>query len=118
MVVQFVVSGGIYFLLLLLTLGEEFKHCPAPLQSICCWVHENKSARMLLTLTAITVNFGIASADIVSLILFLSNQQLRYVIGHKYRTIIRKDLKTKQANILNRLKEHHCPPQHHFCNSC
>uniref|UniRef100_A0AAX7SR01 Adenylate cyclase type 8 n=1 Tax=Astatotilapia calliptera TaxID=8154 RepID=A0AAX7SR01_ASTCA len=81
MVVQFVVSGGIYFLLLLLTLGEEFKHCPAPLQSICCWVHENKSARMLLTLTAITVNFGIASADIVSLILFLSNQQLRYVIA-------------------------------------
>uniref|UniRef100_A0A3Q4N8M6 adenylate cyclase n=1 Tax=Neolamprologus brichardi TaxID=32507 RepID=A0A3Q4N8M6_NEOBR len=65
MVVQFVVSGGIYFLLLLLTLGEEFKHCPAPLQSICCWVHENKSARMLLTLTAITVNFGIASADIL-----------------------------------------------------
>lgn len=100
MVVQFVVSGGIYFLLLLLTVGEEFKHCPAPLQSICCWVHENKSARMLLTLTAITVNFGIASADIVSLILFLSNQQLRYVIGHKCRTIRRKDLKTKQANIL------------------
>ncbi|XP_013771101.1 adenylate cyclase type 8 [Pundamilia nyererei] len=65
MVIQFVVSGGIYFLLLLLTLGEEFKHCPAPLQSICCWVHENKSARMLLTLTAITVNFGIASADIL-----------------------------------------------------
>nr|XP_004565693.2 adenylate cyclase type 8 isoform X1 [Maylandia zebra]XP_004565694.2 adenylate cyclase type 8 isoform X1 [Maylandia zebra] len=65
MVVQFVVSGGIYFLLLLLTLGEEFKHCPAPLQSICCWVHENKSARMLLTLTAITVNFGITSADIL-----------------------------------------------------
>ncbi|KAL3999871.1 cAMP-dependent protein kinase regulator [Sarotherodon galilaeus] len=65
MVAQFVVSGGIYFLLLLLTLGEEFKHCPAPLQSICCWVHENKSARTLLTLTAITVNFGIASADIL-----------------------------------------------------
>ncbi|XP_063322510.1 adenylate cyclase type 8 [Pelmatolapia mariae] len=65
MVAQFVVSGSIYFLLLLLTLGEEFKHCPAPLQSICCWVHENKSARTLLTLTAITVNFGIASADIL-----------------------------------------------------
>lgn len=105
MVVQFVVSGAIYFLLLLLTLGEEFKHCPAPLQSVCCWVHENKSARMLLTLTAITVNFGIASADIVSLILFLSNQQLRYVIGHKYRTIRRKHLKTKQANILKSIKK-------------
>uniref|UniRef100_I3JR38 Adenylate cyclase type 8 n=1 Tax=Oreochromis niloticus TaxID=8128 RepID=I3JR38_ORENI len=83
MVAQFVVSGSIYFLLLLLTLGEEFKHCPAPLQSICCWVHENKSARTLLTLTAITVNFGIASADIVSLMLFLSKQQLRNVIGQK-----------------------------------
>ncbi|XP_070787019.1 adenylate cyclase type 8 [Enoplosus armatus] len=65
MVVQFVVSGSVYFLLLLLTLGEEFKRCPAPLQSLCCWVHETKSARTLLTLTAIAVNFGVASSDIL-----------------------------------------------------
>ncbi|XP_049897082.1 adenylate cyclase type 8-like isoform X2 [Epinephelus moara] len=69
MIAQFVVGGSVYFLLLLLTLGEEFKHCPAPLQSLCCWVHETKSARTLLTLTAITVNFGVASSDIVSLML-------------------------------------------------
>lgn len=68
MVAQFLVGGSIYFLLLLLTLGEEFKSCPAPLQSLCCWVHETKCARTLLTLTAITVNFGVASSDIVSLI--------------------------------------------------
>lgn len=67
MVAQFVVSGSVYFLLLLLTLGEEFKRCPAPLQSLCCWVHETKRARTLLTLTAIAVNFGVASSDIVSL---------------------------------------------------
>lgn len=67
MVVQFVVSGGVYFLLLLLTLGEEFKSCPTPLQTLCCWVHETKHARTLLTLTAITINFGVASSDIVSL---------------------------------------------------
>lgn len=67
MVVQFILSGCIYFLLLLLTLGEEFKHCPAKLQSLCCWVHENKDARTLLTLTAITVNSVIAMVDIVSL---------------------------------------------------
>ncbi len=66
MVAQCVVSGGVYFLLLLLTLGEEFKRCPTPLQSLCCWVHETKRARTLLTLTAITVNFGVASSDIVS----------------------------------------------------
>ncbi|KAM7375599.1 hypothetical protein PAMA_014619 [Pampus argenteus] len=65
MVAQFVVSGGVYFLLLLLTLGEEFKCCPAPLQSLCCWIHETKNARTLLTLTAITVNFGVASSDIL-----------------------------------------------------
>ncbi|KAL7369837.1 hypothetical protein ABVT39_010067 [Epinephelus coioides] len=65
MIAQFVVGGSVYFLLLLLTLGEEFKHCPAPLQSLCCWVHETKSARTLLTLTAITVNFGVASSDIL-----------------------------------------------------
>ncbi|XP_054864248.1 adenylate cyclase type 8-like isoform X2 [Amphiprion ocellaris] len=65
MAVQFVVSGGVYFLLLLLTLGEEFKHCPAPLQSLCCWIHEIKNARTLLTLTAITVNFSVASANIL-----------------------------------------------------
>ncbi|KAM9333916.1 adenylate cyclase type 8 [Symphorus nematophorus] len=65
MVAHFLVSGGVYFLLLLLTLGEEFKRCPAPLQSLCCWVHETKRARTLLTLTAITVNFGVASSDIL-----------------------------------------------------
>ncbi len=70
MVAQFVVSGSVYFLLLLLTLGEEFKHCPAPLQSLCCWVHETKCARTLLTLTAIAINFGVASSDIVSLMPF------------------------------------------------
>lgn len=66
MVVQFVVSGGLYALLLLLTLGEEFKYCPAPLQSLCCWVHETKIARTLLTLAAIAINFSVASSDIVS----------------------------------------------------
>ncbi|KAM6893552.1 adenylate cyclase type 8-like [Xenentodon cancila] len=65
MLVQFIICGGVYFLLLLLTLGEEFKHCPTHLQSLCCWVHETKHARTLLMLTAITVNFGIASADIL-----------------------------------------------------
>ncbi|XP_067357091.1 adenylate cyclase type 8 isoform X1 [Channa argus] len=65
MIVQFVISGSIYILLLILSLGEEFKHCPAPLQSLCCWIHETKSARTLLTLTAITVNFGVASSDIL-----------------------------------------------------
>ncbi|XP_068612677.1 adenylate cyclase type 8 [Brachionichthys hirsutus] len=65
MVAQCVASGGVYFLLLLLTLGEEFERCPAPLQSLCCWVHENKLARTALTLSAITVNFGVASSDIL-----------------------------------------------------
>ncbi|KAM9835986.1 adenylate cyclase type 8-like [Aulostomus maculatus] len=65
MVAQFLLSSSVYFLLLLLTLGEEFKHCPAPLQSLCCWIHETKWARTLLTLTAITVNFGVASSDIL-----------------------------------------------------
>lgn len=68
MVVQFLASGLVYSLLLLLTLGEEFKCCPAPLQSLCCWVHETKYARTFLTLTAITINFGVASSDIVSLL--------------------------------------------------
>ncbi|XP_069377112.1 adenylate cyclase type 8-like isoform X2 [Paralichthys olivaceus] len=65
MIAQFVISAGVYSLLLVLTLGEEFKHCPASLQALCCWIHENKSARTLLTLTAITVNFGVASSDIL-----------------------------------------------------
>lgn len=66
MLLQFLLGGCVYFLLLLLTLGEEFKCCPARLQSISCWVHETKNARTLLTLTAITVNFGVASVDVVS----------------------------------------------------
>lgn len=71
MVAQFLISGFIYFLLLVLTLGEEIKRCPAPLQSLCCWIHETKSVRTLLTLTAIAVNFGVASLDIVSQIQML-----------------------------------------------
>lgn len=66
MVAQFLASASVYLVLLLLTLGEEFKHCPAPLQSLCCWIHETKYARTLVTLTAITINFGVASLDIVS----------------------------------------------------
>uniref|UniRef100_UPI003AB02961 adenylate cyclase type 8-like n=1 Tax=Centroberyx gerrardi TaxID=166262 RepID=UPI003AB02961 len=65
MLAQFVVSGCVYFLLLLMTLGEEFKRCPASLQGVCCWVHETKSVRTLLTFTAIAVNFTVASSDIL-----------------------------------------------------
>lgn len=75
MVAQFLAGGSVYILLLLLTLGEEFKHCPAPLQSLCCWVHETKCARTALTLTAISVNFGVASADIVSHFGYSSTQK-------------------------------------------
>lgn len=67
MVAQFMASASVYLLLLLLTLGEEFKHCPTPLQSLCCWIHETKYARTLVTLTAITINFSVAFLDIVSL---------------------------------------------------
>lgn len=52
-------------LLLLLALAEEFKQTPPALQQFCCWIHENNSARNLLTLTAIAINFGLASADMV-----------------------------------------------------
>ncbi|XP_016536533.1 adenylate cyclase type 8 isoform X3 [Poecilia formosa] len=65
MVAQFIISVFVYFLLLLLTLGEEFKRCPSPLQSLCCWVHETKYARTVLMLTAITVNTVIASVNIL-----------------------------------------------------
>ncbi|CAJ1087427.1 adenylate cyclase type 8-like [Xyrichtys novacula] len=65
MVAQFVFCSSAYLLLLLLTLGEEFKHCPAPLQSLCCWVHETKFVRTLLTLIAIAINFGVASSDVL-----------------------------------------------------
>lgn len=55
----------VYVLLLSLALAEEFKWSPAALQHFCCWMHENNSARNLLTITAIVVNFGLASVDMV-----------------------------------------------------
>ncbi|XP_047432127.1 adenylate cyclase type 8-like isoform X2 [Mugil cephalus] len=61
----FLVSCLVYFLLLLLTLGEEFQRCPAPLQSLCCWVHETKTIRTMLTLTAITINLGVGSSHLL-----------------------------------------------------
>lgn len=55
-----------YMLLLLLALAEEFKWTPLLLQHFCCWIHENNSARNLLTITAIVINFGLVSTDMVS----------------------------------------------------
>ncbi|XP_029903305.1 adenylate cyclase type 8 [Myripristis murdjan] len=68
-VLQFSVFLLAYMLLLLLALAEEFKWTPLALQHLCCWMHENNSARNLLTLTAIAINFGLASADMVWCIL-------------------------------------------------
>lgn len=64
-VLQFSVFLLVYMLLLLLALAEEFRCTPSPLQQFCCWIHENNSARNLLTLTAIVINFGLVSADMV-----------------------------------------------------
>ncbi|XP_068198267.1 adenylate cyclase type 8 isoform X2 [Antennarius striatus] len=58
-----------YMVLLLLALAEEFKWTPVALQCFCCWIHENNSARNLLTLSAIALNFGLASTDMVWCIL-------------------------------------------------
>uniref|UniRef100_A0A3B4D7N1 adenylate cyclase n=1 Tax=Pygocentrus nattereri TaxID=42514 RepID=A0A3B4D7N1_PYGNA len=66
MVLQFLVLLVAYSLLLLVTLAEEFKWSPTCLQHLCCWIHETKSIRNLLTLTAIAMNFGVASSDISS----------------------------------------------------
>lgn len=54
-----------YMLLLLVALAEEFKWTPLLLQQFCCWIHENNSARNILTLTAIVINFGLVSTDMV-----------------------------------------------------
>ncbi|TNM94064.1 hypothetical protein fugu_002240 [Takifugu bimaculatus] len=64
MVVLVLVSGCVYSILLVLTLGEEFKRCPPSLQSLCCWIHENEFTRTLVMLTAISINFGIGTVDI------------------------------------------------------
>ncbi|XP_053192662.1 adenylate cyclase type 8 [Scomber japonicus] len=58
-----------YMLLLLLALAEEFKWTPSLLQQFCCWIHENNSARNILTLTAIVINFGLVSTDMLWCIL-------------------------------------------------
>lgn len=64
-ILQFLIFLLAYVLLLLLTMAEEFKWTPVALQHFCCWMHENNSARNLLTITAIIMNFGLASADMV-----------------------------------------------------
>uniref|UniRef100_A0A673ZSH2 adenylate cyclase n=1 Tax=Salmo trutta TaxID=8032 RepID=A0A673ZSH2_SALTR len=69
MLVQFGVCVCVYVLLLVVVLAEEFKQSPLALQFLCCWINETKTVRTLLTLTAIIINFGVASSDIVSLLL-------------------------------------------------
>ncbi|KAL7871564.1 hypothetical protein SRHO_G00065470 [Serrasalmus rhombeus] len=64
-VIQFSLVLLGYLLLLVMVLSEEFKRSPAVLQQLCCWIHENNSMRSLLTITAIAINFGMASADMV-----------------------------------------------------
>ncbi|KAK9531559.1 hypothetical protein VZT92_010978 [Zoarces viviparus] len=68
-VLQFSVFLLIYVLLLLLALAEEFRCTPSSLQQVCCWIHENNSARNILTLTAIVINFGLVSTDMIWCIL-------------------------------------------------
>ncbi|XP_054475053.1 adenylate cyclase type 8 [Anoplopoma fimbria] len=68
-VLQFSVFLLVYMLLLLLALAEEFRSTPSLLQDLGCWIHENNSARNLLTLTAIVINFGLVSTDMVWCIL-------------------------------------------------
>ncbi|XP_062858612.1 adenylate cyclase type 8 [Trichomycterus rosablanca] len=63
--VQFGVVLMGYLLLLLIVLAEEFKCSPSPLQRLCCFIHENNGVRCLLTITAVAMNFGMASADMV-----------------------------------------------------
>ncbi|XP_036406201.1 adenylate cyclase type 8-like [Megalops cyprinoides] len=65
MVVQFACFLSAYLLLLVVTLAEEFKCSPPALQQLCCWIHETKSVRNLLTLTAVALNFGMASSDML-----------------------------------------------------
>ncbi|XP_051816920.1 adenylate cyclase type 8 [Acanthochromis polyacanthus] len=64
-ILQFSVFVLVYLLLLLVALAEEFKWTPTSLQQFCCFIHENNRARNLLTLTAIVINFGLASTDMV-----------------------------------------------------
>uniref|UniRef100_A0A8C6KVH9 adenylate cyclase n=1 Tax=Nothobranchius furzeri TaxID=105023 RepID=A0A8C6KVH9_NOTFU len=61
---QFSLFLLLYVLLLLLAFAEEFKWTPAALQHLCCWIHENNSARNLLTLTAILINFADLAANL------------------------------------------------------
>nr|XP_057913497.1 adenylate cyclase type 8 isoform X2 [Doryrhamphus excisus] len=68
-IIQFSLFLLTYMLLLLVVLAEEFKWCPARLQHFCCWIHENNNARNMLTLTAIVINFALASMDMVWCIL-------------------------------------------------
>ncbi|XP_034554975.1 adenylate cyclase type 8 [Notolabrus celidotus] len=68
-VLQFSIFLLAYILLLVVALAEEFKWAPARLQQFCCWIHENNSARNLLTFTAIFINFGVVSTDMVWCIL-------------------------------------------------
>ncbi|XP_066569347.1 adenylate cyclase type 8 [Amia ocellicauda] len=65
MLVQFGIFLLVYLAMLLVTMAEEFKSCPLALQYLCCWIHETKGARNLLTLTAIAINFGAASCNIM-----------------------------------------------------
>ncbi|XP_053737609.1 adenylate cyclase type 8 [Synchiropus splendidus] len=64
-VFQFAVFLLAYLLLLLLALAEEFKWAPLALQQCCCWIHENNSARTMLTLAAIIINFALACTDTI-----------------------------------------------------
>ncbi|XP_010780563.1 adenylate cyclase type 8, partial [Notothenia coriiceps] len=68
-IILFSVFLLLYMLLLMLALAEEFSCTPAPLLQICGWIHENNSARNLLTLTAILLNFGLVSTNMVWCIL-------------------------------------------------
>ncbi|KAK2890170.1 hypothetical protein Q8A73_018470 [Channa argus] len=62
----------LYYIILLIPLLPKsilFWIDSAALQHFCCWIHDNNSARNLLTLTVIFTNFGLASTDMAWYIL-------------------------------------------------
>lgn len=66
MVIQFSVLIILHSCLVLVTTAEDYKCLPLVLRKACCWINETYTARNVIVVFSILINFLAAMINIVS----------------------------------------------------
>uniref|UniRef100_A0A4W4FPM5 Adenylate cyclase type 8 n=1 Tax=Electrophorus electricus TaxID=8005 RepID=A0A4W4FPM5_ELEEL len=80
MVIQFSVLIFLHCCLVVVTTAEDYKCLPLVLRKACCWVNETYTARNVVILLSILINFLAAIINIVSLMHIHTHTSSKFVV--------------------------------------